>query len=164
MPPETLGVLDAWDKVCYLLGACNTVLGRRRKRVVEDSVNKTCIVAKDAPPAVGPYSHAVSAGGFLYVSGMGPFTREGNVLEGSFEECVRLTFENLKAVLAAAGADLNHVVKTTVYLVDMNAFPELNRVYAEYFLADFPARTTLQAARLPKGIPVEIDAIALVKS
>ncbi len=125
-------------------------------------MSKRCIIARNAPPAVGPYSHAVAAGPFVFVSGMGPFRKEGGVLEENFEAQVRLTLDNLKTVLEEAGSGLAQVVKTTVYVVDMNEFPILNAIYQEYFPEDFPARTTIQASRLPKDIRVEVDAIAML--
>lgn len=121
---------------------------------------KRCIFAPDGPPAKGPYSHAVAGGGLIFVSGQGPFTEDG-VLHGSLEEQTRLTFENLKKVLAAAGSSLDQVVKTTVYLADMDDFGAFNALYQEYFTANHPARTCIQAGRLPFDIRVEIEAIAL---
>lgn len=125
-------------------------------------MEKHCVTAPKAPPPVGPYSHAVIAGNFVFVSGMGPFTQEGGVLDAPFEAQVRLTLDNVKAALDAAGTDLAHVVKTTIYLADMNDFAALNRVYQEYFTEAFPARATTQAARLPKDTRVEIEAVALL--
>jgi 2-iminobutanoate/2-iminopropanoate deaminase len=122
---------------------------------------KKCIHAPGAPPALGPYSHAVRAGGFVFVSGQGPFQPDGSgVLEGTLQEQSRLTIENLKRVLAAADATLADVVKTTVFLTDMDQFQNFNKVYREYFGENSPARSCIQAAALPGGIQVEIEAIA----
>ena len=121
------------------------------------------IIASDKlPPVKGPYSPAVRAGGFLFVSGQGPIDpASGEPSRGSIEEQTRLVFSNIKAILEAAGASLDHVVKTTVYLDDIQNFAAMNAVYATFFPTDPPARTTIQAANLPLGIAVEIDVIAL---
>jgi len=122
---------------------------------------KECINAEGAPPAAGPYSHAVRAGGFLFVSGQGPFAADGSgAVRGSIEEETRLTLENLRRVLGAAGLGLENVVKTTVFLSDMVNFARFNSVYREYFPTHQPARTCVQAGRLPMDIQVEIEAIA----
>jgi len=119
------------------------------------------IVSSRAAPAKGPYSHAVKAGGFVFVSGMGPVDpTTGEVRLGEIEDQVRLTIANLRAVLEDAGASLQAVVKTTVYLREMDDFARMNAVYAEHFGEAKPARTTVQAARLPLDIGVEIDAVA----
>lgn len=123
-------------------------------------MRKECINAPDGPPAKGPYSHVVAAGDFVFVSGQGPFTDDG-VAYGTLEAETHKVFENLKKVLAAAGCGLDDVVKTTVFLADMNDFPAFNAVYATYFTANPPARSTIQAGRLPLDIKVEIEAIAV---
>ena len=121
------------------------------------------IVSSRTAPAKGPYSHAVKAGGFVFVSGMGPVEpKTGEVRLGEIEEQVRLALSNVRAVLEDAGASLQAVVKTTVYLCDMDDFARVNAVYAEFFGEAKPARTTIQAARLPLDIGVEIDAVAWV--
>ncbi len=121
------------------------------------------IVSSHASPAKGPYSHAVKAGGFVFVSGMGPADpKTGEVRLGEIEAQVRLTLNNVRAVLEDAGASLQTVVKTTVYLRNMDDFARMNAVYAEYFGDAKPARTTIQAGRLPMDIGIEIDAIAWV--
>jgi len=113
------------------------------------------------PPVKGPYSPGMRAGDFLFVSGMGPLDPgTGQVIEGDFADMVRRTLDNVRLVLEAAGAGLHQVVRTTVYLRDLDHFAQMNGIYAEYFPTDPPARTTIQAARLPGGIEVEIDAIA----
>ncbi len=122
---------------------------------------KTIIEGGNLPEAKGPYSLAVRAGGFLFVSGLGPVKPgTGEAVRDDFEGAVRLTMANLQAVLEAAGTSLAAVVKTSVFLADIERFAEFNRIYGEYFAADPPARTTVQPARLPLDIPVEIDAIA----
>lgn len=124
---------------------------------------KECIFAPNGAPAVGPYSHAVVAGGLLFVSGQGPMARDGSgPVRGTFEEEARRTLDNLQAIIEDAGATLMDVVKTTVFLADMDRFKTFNTIYAEYFPSNPPARTCIQAGRLPGDIQVEIEAIALL--
>jgi 2-iminobutanoate/2-iminopropanoate deaminase len=124
-------------------------------------MKKTIIATSQAPAAVGPYSQAVAAGPYLFVSGQIPLDKDGHKVEGDIVVQTVQALENLKAVLTAAGLALKHVVKTTVFLADMSDFAEMNRVYAEYFPETPPARSTIQVAALPKGAAVEIEAIAL---
>jgi 2-iminobutanoate/2-iminopropanoate deaminase len=126
-------------------------------------MEKRCISAKNAPPAVGPYSHAVAAGGFLFLSGQGAMAPDGSGLQrGDIESETRRTLENIKAVLNDAGSSLAQVVKMTVYLKDMENFAAMNAVYKEYFPENPPARTCIQAGRLPLDFQVEMDAIAML--
>jgi len=121
------------------------------------------IATNEAPKAIGPYSQAIRSGNTLYTSGqiaLDPAT--GNLVDGDFAAQVRRVFENLKAVLAAAGTGFNNVVKATVYLTDLANFATLNEIYASYFGDTKPARTTVGVAQLPKGGLVEIDLIAIV--
>jgi len=114
-----------------------------------------------APRAIGPYSQAVSSGGFLFTSGQIALDPEsGRMVEGDFEAQARRVFANLEAVLAAAACGFSDVVKATVYLADMADFPVLNAIYAEAFGDHKPARSTVQAAALPLGARVEIDLVA----
>lgn len=114
-----------------------------------------------ATPALGPYSAGVAVGDFVFVSGQIPTDADGNLPEG-IEAQARQSILNLKAVLEAGGSDLQHVVKTTVFLRDMDDFAAVNAVYAEYFNGVVqPARSCVQAAKLPKDMPLEIEAIAL---
>lgn len=122
-------------------------------------MSKQCINAEGAPPALGPYSHAVRTGNLLYLSGQGPFSAEG-VKKGTLEEETHRTFENIKTVLAAQNLTLDHVVKTLVFLDDMDKFQAFNAVYGEYFSENPPARSCVEAARLPGDIQVEIEVIA----
>ena len=118
------------------------------------------VTALGAPAAIGPYSHAVRAGGLLFCSGQVPLDPEsGELVDGGPGEQARRCLENLTAVCAAAGASLADAVRLTVYLIDMGAFEEVNEVYETYFEADPPARVALAVAGLPKGAPVEIDAV-----
>jgi 2-iminobutanoate/2-iminopropanoate deaminase len=126
-------------------------------------MEKRCISAKNAPPAVGPYSHAVAAGGFLFLSGQGAMAPDGSGLQrGDIESETRQTLENIKAVLLDSGSSLAQVVKMTVYLKDMENFAAMNAVYKEYFAENPPARTCIQAGRLPLDFQVEMDAIAML--
>jgi 2-iminobutanoate/2-iminopropanoate deaminase len=118
------------------------------------------VTALGAPAAIGPYSHAVRAGGLLFCSGQVPLDPEsGELVEGGPGDQARRCLENLTAVCAAAGASLADAVRLTVYLMDMAAFAEVNEVYETYFEADPPARVALAVAGLPKGAMVEIDAV-----
>jgi 2-iminobutanoate/2-iminopropanoate deaminase len=114
-----------------------------------------------APKAIGPYSQAIRAGSLLFVSGQIPIDpATGTLIEGDIRAQTHRVFENLGAILKAAGASFDHVVRTTVYLADMNDFAAMNEVYATYFGSPAPARATVQAARLPRDARVEIDVIA----
>lgn len=120
------------------------------------------IATEHAPRAIGPYSQAVLANGFAFLSGQIPLDPATNQLvEGDVAVQTARVLENLKAVLEAGGSSLDKVVKTTVFLRDMADFPRMNEVYAQYFAVNPPARSTVQAARLPRDVSVEIDAIAL---
>jgi len=120
------------------------------------------IATEHAPRAIGPYSQAVLANGFAFLSGQIPLDPATNQLvDGDVTVQTERVLENLKAVLEAAGSSLEKVVKTTVFLRDMADFPRMNEVYARYFAVNPPARSTVQAARLPRDVSVEIDAIAL---
>ncbi|GAB7363241.1 hypothetical protein MBLNU230_g3523t1 [Neophaeotheca triangularis] len=116
--------------------------------------------SKRAMQPVGPYSQAVQAGPHIYVSGQLPATAEGNLVEGSIADKTRASCEGLKAILEDAGSDISRVIKTTVFLTDMKDFAEANSVYEQYFTHK-PARSCVAVAQLPKGVPVEIEAIAL---
>jgi 2-iminobutanoate/2-iminopropanoate deaminase len=122
---------------------------------------RQAVSAPSAPPAIGPYSQAIRAGSLLFVSGQIPLDpATGALVQGDLAAQTHRVFQNLRAILEAAGATFDHVVRTTVYLADMNDFPVMNEIYATYFRAPAPARATIQAARLPKDARVEIDLIA----
>lgn len=124
-------------------------------------MTKQFIIPAEGPPAVGPYSPAVSAGGFLFVSGQIPINpKTGQLVKDSFDNQVRQTLENLKSVIESAKLTLDDVVKVTIFLADLARFNELNTIYEEYFGESKPARACVQAAALPKGVDVEIEAIA----
>jgi len=115
-----------------------------------------------APQAIGPYSQAIKANDFIFASGQIPLDPATmRIVEGGIEEQTGRVLENLKAVLEAAGSSLDRVVKTTVYLADMGEFAAMNEIYARYFGATKPARATVQVARLPRDVKVEIDVVAL---
>lgn len=113
-----------------------------------------------APQAIGPYAQAVKVGEWIFTSGQIPLDADGNLVEGNIREQTRQVLANLQAVLEAAGSDKRRVVKTTVFLSDMNQFAEMNEEYAAFFEGHTPARSTVQAARLPKDVLVEIEMIA----
>jgi len=120
------------------------------------------ISTDQAPKAIGPYSQAVMASGLIFVSGQIPIDPStGQLLFASIAEQTRLVMANMTTILRAAGSDLSRVVKTTVYLKDMNDFNEMNQVYAEFFPGPKPARATVQVAKLPRDVSIEIDAIAV---
>lgn len=122
---------------------------------------KTVVNTNQAPAAIGPYSQAIKAGGFLFISGQIPVDPvTGNVVSGDVAAQTKQVLENITAILKSQNLDLGNVVKTTVFLADMNDFQTVNRVYGEYFLQDAPARGCVQVARLPKDVSVEIEAIA----
>ena len=126
-------------------------------------MGKEIIRTEQAPAAVGPYSQAVRAGGWLYVSGQIPIDpATGAMLSGDVTEQTHRVLKNLQAVLTASGASLGDIVKMTVYLDDMGNFAPMNEVYAGYFAADPPARACIQAARLPKDAAIEMDAVAFL--
>ena len=123
---------------------------------------KKTIAAPGAPKAIGPYSQAVVWNGLAFLSGQIPLDPEtGQIQEGGIDRQTERVLENIKAVLAASGSSMAKVLKTTVYLKNMGDFPAMNEVYARYFPMDPPARATVEAARLPKDVLVEIDAIAV---
>lgn len=115
-----------------------------------------------APAAIGPYVQGMIVNNMFYSSGQIPLTAAGEMVEGDIKAQTNQVFENLKAVLAEAGSSLNQVVKTTVFMADMNDFVEMNEVYANHFGEHKPARSAVQVARLPKDSKVEIEVIAIV--
>lgn len=121
---------------------------------------KTAISSPDAPQAVGPYSQAVRAGSFLFVAGQIALDPNGQMVEGDVTVQAHRVLDNIGAILKAAGLSFSDVVRTTVYLADMNDLAAMNRVYGTYFVLPFPARATVQVARLPRDVGIEIEAIA----
>jgi 2-iminobutanoate/2-iminopropanoate deaminase len=126
---------------------------------------KTAIDTSDAPAAIGPYSQAIRAGDFVFVSGQIPINpSSGQIVGDDLAAQVEQVMRNLGAVLAAAGCDFRDVAKTTIYLVDLAHFATVNATYARFFEAPYPARATVQVAALPRGVQVEIEAIAVAAS
>lgn len=122
---------------------------------------RQAVSTPNAPAAIGPYSQAIRAGHLLFVSGQIPLDpASGALLTGGISEQTERVLKNLGAILEAAGASFDRVVKTTVYLADMSEFAAMNEVYGRYFPSPAPARATIQAARLPRDVRVEIDLIA----
>jgi endoribonuclease L-PSP len=125
---------------------------------------KNVVFTDKAPKPVGPYSQAVCVSGWLYISGQIPLDpATGNVIEGDFRAQVVRVLENLKAIVEAAGGSIDNVVKVTVYLRDMSKFAEFNEIYSRYFSVSPPARSVVGVANLPRGVELEIDAIAYVE-
>lgn len=122
---------------------------------------KEILSTQAAPAAIGPYSQAIQIGDLLFVSGQVPIDPStGAIVEGDIKAQAQQSLNNLKAILNAAGTNMGAVVKTTVFLADMNDFAAMNEVYAQFFQEPFPARSAVQVARLPKDAKVEIEAIA----
>lgn len=122
---------------------------------------KNIISTDKAPAAIGPYSQAVETGGMVYTSGIIPVVPStGEIPEGSVAQA-RQAFENLSHLLEAAGTDISRVIKTTVFIKEMNDFSAINEVYAEFFPSPYPARSCVEVARLPKDVMLEIEAIAV---
>jgi 2-iminobutanoate/2-iminopropanoate deaminase len=123
-------------------------------------MEKQVFTSPDGAPAVGPYSAAVGAGDYVFVSGQVPLAPDGKIVGYTPKDQARKALENLRATLQAAGLTLENVVKTTIFLKDMDEFAAVNDVYAEFFTEPYPARSTVEVARLPKDLHVEIEAIA----
>ncbi|MCI5851130.1 MAG: RidA family protein [Sutterellaceae bacterium] len=126
-------------------------------------MEKSVVATAGAPAAIGPYSQGISGCGLVFVSGQLPVDPKTGAMPETIEEQARQSLENVKAILEAGGSCLCHVVKTTCYLADINDFAAFNKVYAEYFPKDAPARSCFQVAALPKAAKLEVEAIALVK-
>ena len=126
-------------------------------------MSKNIVSTDKAPAAIGPYSQAVVANGFVFTSGVIPVDpATAKVVDGGITEQVTQVLENLTAVLAASGSSLDRAVKTTCFLADLNDFATFNSIYAAYFTSDPPARSTVQVAKLPLGVLVEVECVALV--
>ncbi len=124
-------------------------------------MKKEIIISKKVPAAIGPYSSALKIGNLIFVSGQLPIDPAiGEIVKGEIEAQVKRSLENLKAVLESYSVDLENVVKTTIFLKDMNNFSRINKVYGEYFTSQFPARSCVEVSRLPKDADIEIEAIA----
>lgn len=126
-------------------------------------MSKKAIQTEDAPAAIGPYSQSIRAGNFLFLSGQIPIEpATGRMVTLGIETQTRQVLQNIQAILMAAGVNTDAVVKTTIYLTDLNDFQTVNEIYTEYFDEPYPARATVQVAALPRGALVEIDAIAFL--
>jgi len=124
-------------------------------------MTKKAISTEAAPKAIGPYSQAIVSNGIAYLSGQIPLDPQtGQIVEGDIVQQTERVFANIQGVLEAAGASFDTVLKTTVFLQDMSDFPRMNEIYARHFPKDPPARSTVQAARLPRDVKIEIDCIA----
>jgi 2-iminobutanoate/2-iminopropanoate deaminase len=120
------------------------------------------IKTNNAPAPIGPYNQAVKANGFLFVSGQIPANPEtGEIVQGSIEDETQMVMKNLQAILTEAGIGFSHVVKASIFISNMDDFAKINAVYGSYFTDNFPARETVQVARLPKDVNVEISVIAI---
>lgn len=127
-------------------------------------MEKEIITTEKAPQAIGPYSQAVKVGNLLYTSGQIPLSPvNGSLIEGGVAEQTKQVLENLQAVLIAAGTSMDKVIKTTVFLKNMENFNIVNEIYAQYFTSNYPARSCVQVVKLPKDVEVEIEVIALVE-
>ncbi len=129
------------------------------------NTSKETIVCENVPAAIGPYSVAVATDGLVFISGqLGLDKDSGMMVEGGIQAQTRKALENMRAILESVSLSMENVVKTTVFLMDMGQFAEMNAVYAEFFTSDFPARSAIQVSALPKGGIVEIEAIAVKPS
>ncbi len=126
-------------------------------------MNKQILSTQNAPAAIGPYSQAVKVGNFIFTSGQLPINTQSGELVADIEGATKQSLDNVKAILEASGSSMDKVIKTVVFLKDMNDFVAMNTVYATYFPNNPPARSAVQAARLPKDAIVEIEAIALAE-
>ncbi|MBI4811494.1 MAG: RidA family protein [Ignavibacteriales bacterium] len=129
-------------------------------------MSKSIVLTKEAPAPIGPYNQAILASGtFLFIAGQIPIdSHSGQVVQGDIKIQTKLVLKNLQAILEKAGCTPQHVIKTTVFLKDINEFAGMNEVYAEFFKTEPPARSTVEVARLPRDVKVEIEAIAIVNS
>ena len=126
-------------------------------------MTRQAIFADAAPKAIGPYSHAIVAHGFVYCSGQTPIDpATGDLVQGDIKAQAHQVMKNLLTVLTAAGTDFNHIVKTTIFLNSMSDFAGVNEVYSSYFKGDYPARSTVGGLQLPKGALVEIEMVAML--
>lgn len=124
-------------------------------------MNKQIILTKEAPQPIGPYSQAVKAGGFIFVSGQIPLDLNGELEKGDIEIQTRLVMKNISAILIQAGSSLERIAKATIFLTEIGNFTKVNGVYSEFFKTNPPARSVVQVAKLPKGAEIEIEVIAL---
>jgi 2-iminobutanoate/2-iminopropanoate deaminase len=148
-------------RILWLLSGYQEIQTGNESSTKEGESMRKTIMAEKGPAPAGPYSHAVVAGDFVFISGQGPVNPETGTMPDGFTDQVRQTFENVRTILEAAGSSLDNVVKVNAYVTDLTRFGEFNEVYKEYFKHDPPARTTIAAALL--GMLVEVDCIAVVE-
>lgn len=129
---------------------------------MSDPTPRRAITPAGGAPAIGPYSAALAVGRMVFLSGQIPLGADGAVVAGGIREQATQVLENMRSLLTASGADFTKVVKTTIYLADMGDFGAVNEIYATYFSEPYPARATVQVARLPRDVKVEIDAIVVL--
>lgn len=123
---------------------------------------KTEIRTSNAPAAIGPYSQAIEVNGMIYTSGMIPINPQtGELITGSVEEQAKQAFSNLKALIEASGSSMDKVVKTVVFIKNMDDFSKINAIYEDFFTSPYPARSCVEVARLPKDVAIEVEAIAI---
>ena len=147
--------------VALLMASCTPVTEQTENPIKEKQIMKQAISTEKAPAAIGPYSQAIEANGFVFASGQLPIDpATGQFPEGGIQEQTRQSILNAQAILESAGLSLANVVKTTVFLADMNDFAAMNEVYASFFSTPFPARSAVAVKTLPKGAMVEIECIA----
>ena len=136
----------------------------QRSHQKDEAVNRKVITSDNAPKSIGPFSQAVQAGDFIFISGQGAFVpTTGKLVEGGIKEQTRQVVENIRIIVEAAGSSLDRVVKVSIFLTDWKYFKEMNEAYAEFFKSDPPARSTIQGQRFPEGHLIAMDAIALAK-
>lgn len=124
---------------------------------------KEVIVSEKAPKPVGPYSQAVKAGNFLFISGQLPINpATGEIIRGNFEEAVKIVLENVKSIVEEAGGTMDDIVKVTVYMKDLSLFSKFNEIYSQYFRDKYPARVVVEVSRIPKDADLEVEAIAYI--
>ncbi len=124
---------------------------------------KGSVYTNRAPQPIGPYSQAIIAGGFIFISGQIPLDpATGRLVEGGFKDKVRAVMDNIKSIIEAAGGSMDDLVKVTVYLRDISRFSDFNEVYKEYFKGDPPARAVIEVSNLPKGVDLEVEAIGYI--
>ena len=124
---------------------------------------KEVVISEKAPKPVGPYSQAVKAGNFLFVSGQLPINpATGEIIRGNFEEAVKVVLENVKSIVEEAGGTMDDIVKVTVYMKDLSLFSKFNEIYSQYFKDKYPARVVVEVSRIPKDADLEVEAIAYI--
>jgi len=128
-------------------------------------MQKNIISTDKAPQAIGPYSQAVQFNNLLFISGQIPLEpKSGEIVKGNIKELTKQILDNLNAILTASGSSLDNVLRTTIFLTNLDDYAEVNEIYAEFFEKSMPARSTVQVSRLPMDVPIEIDAIASVNT